>query len=234
MEGFSLDSGIPEMILYGIMQPVIGNLVEHLTAVTQGKAGKIDLAIAIPLGSSIQILFGVIPLVDLDIDLLTDGWPRPAPTDGRSGDGRPRRTGGAEPYPPRTPPAASAPLPASPSINKLMQELARTDPLGPDFEEAEEEPAGRGKRVRKPSAYLQSLQSGAGTTSNRPSDPGVPRGMRVPQVKPGAVEEEPADMVAHAESEDWPTEVTISQKKASRREWDTTAICHQNSLIMLI
>ncbi|KAJ7809340.1 hypothetical protein B0H14DRAFT_2608148 [Mycena olivaceomarginata] len=53
MESFSLNSGIPEMILYGIMEPVIGNLVEHLTAVTQGKAGKIDLAIAIPLGSSI-------------------------------------------------------------------------------------------------------------------------------------------------------------------------------------
>ncbi|KAJ7903019.1 hypothetical protein B0H13DRAFT_2335373 [Mycena leptocephala] len=62
MESFSLDSGIPEMILYGIMEPVIGNLVEHLTAVTQGKAGKIDLAIAIPLGSSIQILLGLIPL----------------------------------------------------------------------------------------------------------------------------------------------------------------------------
>ncbi|KAJ7788670.1 hypothetical protein B0H14DRAFT_2947532 [Mycena olivaceomarginata] len=62
MESFSLNSGIPEMILYGIMEPVIGNLVEHLTAVTQGKAGKIDLAIAIPLGSSIQILLGLIPL----------------------------------------------------------------------------------------------------------------------------------------------------------------------------
>jgi hypothetical protein len=44
------------------MEPVIGNLVEHLTAVTQGKAGKIDLAISIPLGSSIQILLGLIPL----------------------------------------------------------------------------------------------------------------------------------------------------------------------------
>ncbi|KAJ7870059.1 hypothetical protein B0H14DRAFT_3861027 [Mycena olivaceomarginata] len=62
MESFSLNSGIPEMILYGIMEPVIGNLVEHLTAVTQGKAGKIDLAMAIPLGSSIQILLGLIPL----------------------------------------------------------------------------------------------------------------------------------------------------------------------------
>ncbi|KAJ7815233.1 hypothetical protein B0H14DRAFT_3149167 [Mycena olivaceomarginata] len=62
MESFSLNSGIPEMILYGIMEPVIGYLVEHLTAVTQGKAGKIDLAIATPLGSSIQILLGLIPL----------------------------------------------------------------------------------------------------------------------------------------------------------------------------
>ncbi|KAJ7499563.1 hypothetical protein FB451DRAFT_1162033 [Mycena latifolia] len=51
--------------------------------------------------------------------------------------------------PPHTPPT-NTPLPSSPSVTKLMQQLARTDPLGPDFEEPEEAP-GRGQRVRKPS-----------------------------------------------------------------------------------
>jgi hypothetical protein len=88
-----------------------------------------------------------------------------------------------------------------------MQQLARTDPLGPDFEEpAEEIPMGRGQRVRKPSAYIQALQSGTGRTSNRQSDPGVPRGMRIPEV-PKTVEEHSADpenMAARAElTEDW-------------------------------
>ena len=101
--------------------------------------------------------------------------------------------------PPRNPPE-SMPLPASPSIAQLRKKLAQTDPLGPDFEEPEEEPTGRGQHVRKPSAYIQALQSGAGQTSNRPSDPQVPRGIRVPKTG----EEDPVDTAAHAEtSEDW-------------------------------
>ncbi|KAJ7726794.1 hypothetical protein B0H16DRAFT_1471263 [Mycena metata] len=46
--------------------------------------------------------------------------------------------------PPRTPPTLT-PLPASPSVAELRKQLARKDPLGPDFEEpaVEETPAGR-------------------------------------------------------------------------------------------
>jgi hypothetical protein len=84
-----------------------------------------------------------------------------------------------------------------------MRELARTDPLGADFEAPEEAPAHRAQRVRRPSAYVRDLQSGAGVTSNRPSDPGVPRGLRAPAV-PKTVEEDAAEMAARASvSEDW-------------------------------
>ncbi|KAJ7738718.1 hypothetical protein B0H16DRAFT_89316 [Mycena metata] len=85
--------------------------------------------------------------------------------------------------PPRTPPTSTL-LPMLPSVAELRKQLARKDPLGPDFEEpaVEETPAGRSQRVRKPLAYIQSLQSGAGRTSNCPSDPTVPKGIRVPAV----------------------------------------------------
>ncbi|KAJ7739406.1 hypothetical protein B0H16DRAFT_1465373 [Mycena metata] len=85
--------------------------------------------------------------------------------------------------PPRTPPASSTTVPASPSIGNLRPQLARKDPLGPDFEEPAVEET-RSQRVRK---YVQSLQSGAGRTSNRPSDPAVPKGIRVPAVTPPVV-----------------------------------------------
>jgi hypothetical protein len=49
--------------------------------------------------------------------------------------------------PPQTPPKSLPALPESPSINQLARQLARTDPLGPDFEEPEETPAGRSQRV---------------------------------------------------------------------------------------
>jgi hypothetical protein len=105
--------------------------------------------------------------------------------------------------PPRTPQKPSTLLPQSPSAAKLRQQFARTDPLGSDFEHPtiEETPIGRGQRTRKPSAYIRDLQSGAGTTSNRPSDPRVPRGMQMPEGTPSTVEEE---LAASAElNDDW-------------------------------
>ena len=65
MEGFSMDANIPKMFLYGIMEPIAGNIVEHLTALMQARLGRADLGLGIPLGSAIQILFLSVPLAPL-------------------------------------------------------------------------------------------------------------------------------------------------------------------------
>lgn len=55
----------PKMFLGLIVIPIIGNFVEHWTAVVMAYKGKADLAIGIALESSIQIAALVLPIVVL-------------------------------------------------------------------------------------------------------------------------------------------------------------------------
>ena len=46
-----------------ILVPVVGNAAEHITAVSVALKNKVDLAIAVCLGSSIQIALFAVPLM---------------------------------------------------------------------------------------------------------------------------------------------------------------------------
>ena len=48
-----------------ILLPVVGNAAEHATAVTVACKDKMDLAIGVAVGSSMQIALLVLPLIDL-------------------------------------------------------------------------------------------------------------------------------------------------------------------------
>jgi calcium/proton exchanger cax len=49
------DTGINEAFVGLIILPIVGNAAEHVTAVVMAAKNKMDLAIAVALGSSIQI-----------------------------------------------------------------------------------------------------------------------------------------------------------------------------------
>ncbi|KAK4173874.1 putative calcium transporter [Triangularia setosa] len=57
------DSGLSEAFIGLILLPIVGNAAEHLTAVTVALKNKMDLAIGVAVGSSIQIALFVTPLV---------------------------------------------------------------------------------------------------------------------------------------------------------------------------
>lgn len=56
-------SGLSQMFIGLIILPIVGNAAEHVTAVTVAYKNKMDLAINIALGSSIQIALFVTPLM---------------------------------------------------------------------------------------------------------------------------------------------------------------------------
>lgn len=56
-------SGVSEAFIGLIILPIVGNAAEHVTAVTVAMKNKMDLAIGVALGSSIQIALFVTPLV---------------------------------------------------------------------------------------------------------------------------------------------------------------------------
>ncbi|KAB5580296.1 vacuolar calcium ion transporter [Coniochaeta sp. 2T2.1] len=56
-------SGVSEAFIGLIVLPIVGNAAEHVTAVTVAMKNKMDLAIGVALGSSIQIAIFVTPLV---------------------------------------------------------------------------------------------------------------------------------------------------------------------------
>jgi Ca2+:H+ antiporter len=56
-------SGLSEAFVGLILLPIVGNAAEHVTAVTVAMKNKMDLAIGVALGSSIQIAIFVTPLV---------------------------------------------------------------------------------------------------------------------------------------------------------------------------
>ncbi|KAL2060135.1 hypothetical protein VTL71DRAFT_9957, partial [Oculimacula yallundae] len=58
-------SGVSEAFIGLIILPIVGNAAEHLTAVTVASKNKMDLAIGVAVGSSIQIALFVTPFVVL-------------------------------------------------------------------------------------------------------------------------------------------------------------------------
>lgn len=62
IDGFCETSGMSKSFVGLIIIPVIGNAVEHLTAVRSAMNNKMDLALGVAVGSSTQISLFVAPL----------------------------------------------------------------------------------------------------------------------------------------------------------------------------
>ena len=62
IDGFCTDSGISRTFVGLIILPVVGNAVEHVTAVTVAAKDKMDLAMGVAVGSCTQISLFVMPL----------------------------------------------------------------------------------------------------------------------------------------------------------------------------
>jgi Ca2+:H+ antiporter len=59
------ETGVSQAFIGLIILPIVGNAAEHVTAVTVASKNKMDLAIGVALGSSIQIAIFVTPLIVL-------------------------------------------------------------------------------------------------------------------------------------------------------------------------
>ncbi|KAH6580473.1 hypothetical protein BASA50_004281 [Batrachochytrium salamandrivorans] len=68
IEGLSKTVGISETFIGLIILPIVGNAAEHVTALFAAARGKMDLAIGVALGSSMQIALFVTPV------LVISGW----------------------------------------------------------------------------------------------------------------------------------------------------------------
>jgi Ca2+:H+ antiporter len=65
IDGFTTESGISRTFVGLILIPIVGNAVEHMTAVTVAMKDKMDLAMGIAVGSCTQVALFVIPLTVL-------------------------------------------------------------------------------------------------------------------------------------------------------------------------
>lgn len=63
LEDFSREMGVGEKFIASVLLPVVGNAVEHLSAILVARAGKIDLAVGIACGSCIQIALFAAPVL---------------------------------------------------------------------------------------------------------------------------------------------------------------------------
>ncbi|KNZ56181.1 uncharacterized protein VP01_2476g2 [Puccinia sorghi] len=63
IDEFAQQAGIPKAFIGLILLPIVGNAAEHVTAVFMAMKGKMELAIGVAVGSSIQIAVGVIPIM---------------------------------------------------------------------------------------------------------------------------------------------------------------------------
>jgi Ca2+:H+ antiporter len=63
INGLVKTSSISEIFIGLIILPIVGNAAEHVTAVTVAMKNKMDLAIGVAVGSSIQIALFITPLV---------------------------------------------------------------------------------------------------------------------------------------------------------------------------
>jgi len=65
IDGFCMESGISPTFVGLIVLPIVGNGVEHITAVSVAMKDKMDLAIGVAIGSSTQIALFVVPFTVL-------------------------------------------------------------------------------------------------------------------------------------------------------------------------
>mmetsp|Transcript_18434 Transcript_18434/g.36863 ORF Transcript_18434/g.36863 Transcript_18434/m.36863 type:complete len:418 (+) Transcript_18434:47-1300(+) len=74
IDGFTEESGISKTFVGLIILPVVGNAVEHITAVTVAMKNKMDLSMGVAVGSSAQVSLFVVPFIVIygwvaDIDM---------------------------------------------------------------------------------------------------------------------------------------------------------------------
>jgi Ca2+:H+ antiporter len=65
IEAFTIESGVSRTFVGLILLPIVGNAVEHVTAVTVAVKNKMDLAMGVAVGSCTQISLFVVPLTVL-------------------------------------------------------------------------------------------------------------------------------------------------------------------------
>jgi Ca2+:H+ antiporter len=65
IDGFVASSGISRTFVGLIILPIVGNAVEHITAVTVAMKDKMDLAMGVAVGSCTQISLFVVPFTVL-------------------------------------------------------------------------------------------------------------------------------------------------------------------------
>lgn len=63
IQGLVESTSIGEVFIGLIILPIVGNAAEHVTAITVAMKNKMDLAIGVAVGSSIQIALFITPLV---------------------------------------------------------------------------------------------------------------------------------------------------------------------------
>jgi calcium/proton exchanger cax len=63
IQGLVATSDIKEIFIGLIILPIVGNAAEHVTAITVAMKNKMDLAIGVAVGSSIQIALFITPLI---------------------------------------------------------------------------------------------------------------------------------------------------------------------------
>lgn len=63
IDGFVEESGISRTFVGLVILPIVGNAVEHITAISVAMKDKMDLAMGVAVGSSVQIAMFVVPLI---------------------------------------------------------------------------------------------------------------------------------------------------------------------------
>lgn len=71
IDGFCVEFNLGKKFVGVILLPVVGNAVEHISAVSVAMKNKMDLALGVALGSSVQIALFVLPMIVL-IGWMTD------------------------------------------------------------------------------------------------------------------------------------------------------------------
>jgi len=62
IEPMSSNAGITEAFIGLILVPIIGNAVEHITAIRMARKGKMDISLSIAIGSATQVAMFVVGL----------------------------------------------------------------------------------------------------------------------------------------------------------------------------
>jgi len=65
IDGFCESTGVSKTFIGLIILPIVGNAVEHITAISVAMKDKMDLAMGVAIGSCVQIALFVIPLIVL-------------------------------------------------------------------------------------------------------------------------------------------------------------------------